>query len=204
MVDKILAFEGAGLSVDGPAVIVSDNPDSAGDFEAEAIATTLLASRDPQHVSLAQLGTEATRAAILDAFDAGPSLLSYLGHGGQQLWAHETIFNVGAIGSLAPRSQQPLVLTMNCLNGYFHYPYYDSLAEELVKADGKGAIAVFSPSGSASTMRRRCSTGRSSPSSPRRTTTGWATSSLPPRPPTPTAEPCPSSSVSTTSSAIRP
>jgi hypothetical protein len=36
---------------------------------------------------------------------------------------------------------------MNCLNGYFHFPYFDSLAEELVKAAGKGAIASFSPSG---------------------------------------------------------
>jgi hypothetical protein len=36
---------------------------------------------------------------------------------------------------------------MNCLNGYFHFPYFNSLAEELLKADGKGAIAAFSPSG---------------------------------------------------------
>jgi hypothetical protein len=39
------------------------------------------------------------------------------------------------------------VLTLNCLNGYFHFPYFNSLAEELVKAEGKGAIAAFSPSG---------------------------------------------------------
>jgi hypothetical protein len=36
---------------------------------------------------------------------------------------------------------------MNCLNGYFHLPFFDSLSEELVKADNKGAIAAFSPSG---------------------------------------------------------
>jgi hypothetical protein len=36
---------------------------------------------------------------------------------------------------------------MNCLNGYFHFPYFNSLAEELLKADGQGAIAAFSPSG---------------------------------------------------------
>jgi hypothetical protein len=33
------------------------------------------------------------------------------------------------------------------LNGYFHFPYFNSLSEELVKAEGKGAIAAFSPSG---------------------------------------------------------
>ena len=36
---------------------------------------------------------------------------------------------------------------MNCLNGYFHTPWSDSLAEKLVKAEGKGAIAAFSSSG---------------------------------------------------------
>jgi len=40
-----------------------------------------------------------------------------------------------------------VVLTMNCLNGYFHLPYFDALAEELLKAEDKGAIAVLSPSG---------------------------------------------------------
>ena len=39
------------------------------------------------------------------------------------------------------------MLTLNCLNGYFHFPYFDSLAEELVKAPERGAIAAFSPSG---------------------------------------------------------
>jgi len=34
-----------------------------------------------------------------------------------------------------------------CLNGYFHFPYFNSLGEELLKADGKGAVAAFSPSG---------------------------------------------------------
>jgi len=51
------------------------------------------------------------------------------------------------VGSLSPQSAQPLVLTLNCLNGYFHFPYFNSLSEELLKAEGKGAIAAFSPSG---------------------------------------------------------
>lgn len=46
-----------------------------------------------------------------------------------------------------PQAQQPLLLTMNCLNGFFHFPYFDALAEELVKSRYKGAIAAFSPSG---------------------------------------------------------
>jgi hypothetical protein len=149
MIDKFLSFENAGLDLDGAAVLVSDNPDSAGSFDAEAdeIAATLLASRQPGRISLARLGRDATRAAVLDAFGQEPSLISFLGHGSQQMWAHENIFHASQVPSLPARARQPLVLTLNCLNGYFHYPHYDSLSEELVKAEGKGAIAAFSPSG---------------------------------------------------------
>ena len=59
----------------------------------------------------------------------------------------ENVFNIGDVWSLTPQSQQPILLTMNCLNGYFHFPYFNSLSEELLKAEGKGIIAAFSPSG---------------------------------------------------------
>ena len=36
-------------------------------------------------------------------------------------------------------------MTMNCLNGYFVAPAFDSLSESLLKAEGRGAIAAFSP-----------------------------------------------------------
>jgi hypothetical protein len=36
---------------------------------------------------------------------------------------------------------------MNCLNGFFQFPPLNSLSEALLKADGKGAVAAFSPSG---------------------------------------------------------
>lgn len=59
----------------------------------------------------------------------------------------KSFFTISEISKLAPQSQQPFVLTLNCLNGYFQFPYFNSLAEELVKAEGRGAIAAFSPSG---------------------------------------------------------
>ena len=73
--------------------------------------------------------------------------MSYLGHGAVHFWAHENIFNLGSVADLSPQQQQPLVLTINCFNGYFHYPYFDAFAEELVKVEGKGAVAALSPSG---------------------------------------------------------
>jgi hypothetical protein len=40
----------------------------------------------------------------------------------------------------------PLFVMMTCLNGYFHDPALDSLAESLMKSRG-GAIAVWASSG---------------------------------------------------------
>jgi hypothetical protein len=149
MVEKILSYETTGSLSRGAAVLVADNADGAGNFETDAdrIATGVLSSRNPSRIYLSRLGTEATRRAIGDAFNEGASLLSYIGHGGIQLWASENVFDGTGVHSLTPQPKQPFVLTLNCLNGYFHFPYFNSLAEELVKAEGKGAIAAFSPSG---------------------------------------------------------
>ena len=83
-----------------------------------------------------------------------PPSLSYVGHGATAVWACENVFNNPDVAALAAQAQQPLLLTLNCLNGFFHFPPLDSLAEALVKAEGKGAIAAFSPSGLSLDERR--------------------------------------------------
>jgi hypothetical protein len=145
MVEKILNYERR-PAADSPAVVVADNADEAGDFErdAEAIAERFPSARV---IRLSRLGVEGSRTAIVEAFDRGSWLLSYVGHGGIQLWAQEDVFDTSQVESLAAQAEQPLLLTLNCLNGYFHFPYFDSLSEALLKADGKGAVAAFSPSG---------------------------------------------------------
>jgi hypothetical protein len=149
LIQKLLAYEAGGFDLRGPAVLVADNPDQAGNFEANAeeIASGLLSGHETEKIYLSRLGTTATRAAILNAFDQGASLMSYIGHGGTALWASENLLNIWDMPKLTPQAQQPLLFTMNCLNGYFLPPVYDSLAEALLKAEDKGAIAAFSPSG---------------------------------------------------------
>jgi hypothetical protein len=148
LVGKLIAWEDSGQGLSGRAAIVADNPDQGGDFETNArdIAESFLAGRNPSSLRVSELGAS-TRPAIRDAFDSGLSLLSYVGHGGSAVWATENVWNSWDAASLRPQSEQPLVLTLNCLNGYFVPPGFDSLSESLVKADGRGAIAGFAPSG---------------------------------------------------------
>jgi hypothetical protein len=149
MAEKIVAWERTSDRLGGEVVLVADDADAGGDFPAQAIhlATGPLASQPTRLIRLDELGASTTRGAILGAFDQAPAVVSYVGHGGIHLWANENILSTADVSSLTARDRQPLVLTMNCLNGYFHFPYFDALAEALVKAEGKGAIASFSPSG---------------------------------------------------------
>jgi hypothetical protein len=148
MVSKVLGYETGPASLSSLLVLVSDDRDHAGDFsgDVEEIASGVLSGRPVRRLSLDALGGS-MRNEIRSVFDEGASLVSYVGHGGIHLWAHENVWNTDDVASLGPQPQQPFLLTMNCLNGYFHFPYFDSLAESLLKADGRGAVAAFSPSG---------------------------------------------------------
>jgi len=148
LVQKTIAFETGIGTFQGESVLVADNADLAGNFEADAddIASSLLAGRTTRKIYYSQQGAN-TRAQIEQAFDDGPSFMSYVGHGGTVVWASENFFNYLDVANLQAQAQQPLLLTMNCLNGFFQFPPLNSLSEELLKADGKGVIAAFSPSG---------------------------------------------------------
>jgi len=148
LVAKLLAWEDSGQDLSGRALLVADNPDAAGDFEADVaeIASSYLAGREVRIAKVGELGA-ATRPLVLDALNAGLSQLDYVGHGGAAVWASENVLNSWDVASLVAQSQQPLLVTMNCLNGYFVSPTFDALGTAFVKADGRGAIAAFSPSG---------------------------------------------------------
>jgi hypothetical protein len=148
LVEKVLSWEERGQGLSGEAVLVADNPDAGGDFEADVaeVKAQELSGRATRVLKLSELGS-GTRGAIQAAFDGGAGLLSYVGHGGAAVWASENVWNTWDVASLRAQSEQPFVLTLNCLNGYFVAPNFDSLSEALVKAEGRGAIGALSPSG---------------------------------------------------------
>jgi hypothetical protein len=148
LVSKLLAWEDSGQDLSGNAVLVADTPDMGGDFEAdvEDVRATFLGSGRTTVLKVRDLGS-ATRPAILGALDEGASMMSYVGHGGTAVWSSSNVLNSWDTPSLLAQSRQPFLLTLNCLNGYFVAPNFDSLSEALLKAEGRGAIAALSPSG---------------------------------------------------------
>ncbi len=136
-VQKILDFENAGLTLDGKAVLVADKPDpDAGDFEANVNdIASLLSERPTQKLFRTQLVAD-PKAAVLDAFNTAPALVSYVGHGDQGNWSSILSFN--DVPRLSPQAQLPLVLTMTCSNGNFLHPASNSLAEVLTLTPEQG------------------------------------------------------------------
>jgi len=148
LVEKLIAWEESGQGLGGKALLVADNPDEAGDFEADVldIQESFLSDRETQTIFLRQEGAH-TRSKILEALDGGVSTVSYAGHGGAAVWASENVLNSWDVASLQEQSTQGVMLTLNCLNGYFVAPSFDSLGEAYLKAEGRGTIAAISPSG---------------------------------------------------------
>ncbi len=112
--------------------------------KAQDIEASFLQGRATTEIFLGRVGSRDTaRAQILDAFNQGLSFMSYVGHGGAAVWAGENMLNSQDPESLQAQSRQPVVLTMNCLNGYFVAPNYESLVRGAgSRRTGGAAIAV--------------------------------------------------------------
>jgi len=102
------------------------------------------------------LSAAALRDDVKAAINAGALILNYSGHGSLQRFAGEGIFQNSDVDDLNNAGRYPFVISMSCLTGYFGYldPVNGpepSLAEALLRADGKGAVASLMPTGMTST-----------------------------------------------------
>jgi len=84
-------------------------------------------------------------SAIRNAFNRGSLLTNYIGHGSVEIWS-DYVFDSNMAAVLTNGDKLPFVVTMNCLNGYFHDMFTESLAEALLKSPNGGAIGVMASS----------------------------------------------------------
>ena len=156
VVNKILAYEGeTGFFPKNPvsnALFVADDADGPDDFAAysDLVADHLLPDGITAHkvyLGETHLTPESVREAIVAAINDGVLLVNYVGHGWINYWADEELFGLGELAQLDNGGHYPVFLPMTCWEGYYHMPDYPSLAESLVRAPGKGAVASWSPTG---------------------------------------------------------
>ena len=96
--------------------------------------------------------------AVTDAIEnslnvTGTLVMNYTGHGAINRWTHEQVWTNDNIPALDNGGKLPIVLSLTCLDGTWIWPdgpetrYGQGLIEEMLRADGKGVIGAFSPSG---------------------------------------------------------
>ncbi len=148
VVAKILAYETAMAGEWSERVdLVADNRD-VYDFKAwsRELAGVLAGPFVLRESYVDDLPAAEVRARVLAAFDEGRLLVHYAGHGSGTAWASEPLFTDADVAARAAHARLPIVVSMNCLNGQFAFPSWESFGEVLVETPGRGAIAFWGSS----------------------------------------------------------
>lgn len=159
MVAKVLSYEQdpAEGGWNTKLTFVADNADGGGDFVyySNHIADnyTRFDSRiEKIYYNVTHTTIASTQQAILDAINQGRLIINYTGHASINLWASEKLFQTSSVPGLSNTGKYPFFVAMTCQEGYFIKPNaaaqnYPSVAETVVRASQKGAIASYSPTG---------------------------------------------------------
>lgn len=121
--------------------ISADIAESAGQ---QGFDNRFIFSKTDAHDTQRVAGTFANQNAVIH----------FLGHGGRFVWrtgspdlrAAKDLFSNSDLLSLETGSIVPIVLSMTCSSGPFDHPRADSLAEQMLMAPDRGALAVLAAS----------------------------------------------------------
>jgi len=145
VVDKIIGYEQAPPAMGREALLVSDT----GFESANESLRMLLPGTTPVAMVNRRDGPTdvAVRDRVLAALNRGPSVVNFYGHGSVDLWTGAGLLRAADASRLTNYGHLSLFVMMTCLNGYFIEPRAQSLAEALLRAPGRGAVAVWASSG---------------------------------------------------------
>lgn len=83
---------------------------------------------------------------LKDYFDNGLTYVNFFGHGGGLIWSDQHVLQLNDVDNLNNNGEYPFVSSMTCYTGAFESVSQEGLAEKLVMAAHKGAIAVLASS----------------------------------------------------------
>ncbi len=85
---------------------------------------------------------------IVEAMNRGARTVTYLGHGGPNLWSGERIFHIRDIDRIESNGRYPVLLAGSCDTGWVDYPVEPvrkSLSENFLLRENGGVIAAYIP-----------------------------------------------------------
>ena len=118
----------------------------------EALAGGLANSWTVSRVYQDVLGLNPARQALVNAFNAGRSVISYVGHSGPSQWTFDPLLDISQVQgtssdpnrpNLASNVNQPIVLQFACWTTYFVSPTANTMAQALMLTPNKGASAII-------------------------------------------------------------
>ena len=147
-VNKVLTYEsGQTKPTTSSMVLLSDKAHYSGE-NFDGFVTELNSSiqqwapaTPTTMMSRTQLGDSVFKSKVSESF-SNSALIHYMGHGAENMWADNHIFNVNDVDALT-NTQLPVIAAMNCLNANFYDPNSISLAEKLVMKKSGGAILFW-------------------------------------------------------------
>jgi hypothetical protein len=143
VVTKLLAYEQTGTPAS--ALLVSDRNEGF-DFEAASASLRgLLGGLRIQELRRGQVEAEAAKKMLYASLESGERLVNYIGHGSATAWNGQLLTAEEAEG--LTNRVLPVMVLMNCLNGYFADAGSEALGEALVKAPNGGAVAAWASTG---------------------------------------------------------
>jgi len=149
LVRKVIGYEKGRGSMPERALFVADNNEGIFENVNEMLIGALPSGYEARRVYLESYSSvDQATWDIISNIDAGALITNYVGHGHVTIWTGEGLFESSDVSLLHNSDLLTFVITLDCLNGYFSHPHYNSIAEEFAVATGKGAIASFAPSGS--------------------------------------------------------
>ena len=145
VVQKLIAYDRAGAG--GHATVLVADHDAGFDFEgaSDQVKALLPVDATVQEIYRGQTDDAAAHAAVLASLQQGAWLLNYVGHGSVEVWLGGVLSSED-VRALPTTGRLPFVVAMNCLNGFFHDIWTESLGETLQKDPQGGAIAVWASS----------------------------------------------------------
>ena len=137
------------MSSPARVLMTADNPDVAGNFtvDSDAVAQLVSFGHQVDKVYLTTYTAAQGRQAILSATGLGVVLFNYIGHGGFDRLASESLFQSADVASLSNDSSPFLFVGTTCAVGNFGVPGFPSLSERLLLRTSGGAHATWAATG---------------------------------------------------------
>lgn len=130
------------------ALMVADvNENENFTQDSELVQAQLPPVIQPTDVFASGMSISQAQQDIVADINAGQILVNYAGHGSEDQWSGDDLFDNTAATGLTNGTALPVFLIMDCLNGLFQDVYEQPLAVTLMLAPNGGAVAVLASSG---------------------------------------------------------